>query len=85
MSESEWRDIASAPRDTTDVLLAYRRDDLGSIWPPIVIGYWSPSVNAWVMQGRGCRSYDAEPVGWLPLPAPPTPAAASSTPTGEPT
>lgn len=63
-----WQPIETAPKDGRDILLAYLPDDLGKGWPPVVICYWSKSVEGWVFQNRAARSYSATPVGWRPLP-----------------
>lgn len=93
MSDSEWRPIASAPRDGTEILL----------WVPLkrssggcrVVGKWAtdfegelcgrPYWEGWqdpMAADKICDETEAS--HWLPLPAPPTPAAASGTPTGDP-
>lgn len=66
---TEWKDISTAPRDGTDVLLAAWDDD-GS--------YWNATGSWWIdrfffFQGNG---FDVvmlcfEPTHWMNLPAPP--------------
>lgn len=67
MSESEWRDIASAPKDGTPVLLANARD--GSIrW-----SLWSEDRWRDGQKRVGGQVNMDSPTHWMPLPAPPTP------------
>jgi hypothetical protein len=62
---SEWRDIETAPKDGTVILMA---DGL-----TMFCGIWLKSARGWV---DGCRDDDGELVAWnathwMPLPAPP--------------
>lgn len=62
----DWQDIATAPKDGVEVLLAH--DD-----GRIVIGYWSdePSPDGtWFAQG-GSDNIFPPPIAWMPLPMPP--------------
>lgn len=65
----EWRPIETAPTNGTQVLLCYRREDLGKHWPLVLIAGMD-SQGYWVWQGRASRAYSAKPIGWMPLPAP---------------
>lgn len=77
--DEEWRDIASAPKDGTRVLLwartditpediAYVRDvcELGHVIGA-QIGYWCCDRHQWDKELIG------EPTHWRPLPSPPSP------------
>lgn len=76
---SEWRPIASAPRDGYPVLLYDERADNPK--KTQYIGRFSTDWGWWLTipgDVHWCPSH------WMPLPAaPPTPAAASGTTTGE--
>ena len=81
----EWRDIASAPKDGTMILLWEDRDRVSSVstdrppMPPYVGGWrdgdWYYCLAGWL------RTYDdyfgdsLSPTHWMPLPAPPTDCA----------
>jgi len=68
----EWRDIKSAPRDGTEILVywPYWRADRATI-------AWFESFGGWM--GDCCLSEfhevaspDRQPTHWMPLPLPPT-------------
>lgn len=69
---SDWKDIASAPRDGTQVLLIGRY--------PTLTG-WSDVYHSWAQAPHTpdwathwCRWPHAfEPTHWMPLPDPPSP------------
>lgn len=61
---SEWRPIATAPRDGKEVLLFAR----GSYGPRDVffaVGQWSLQSNDWLW------TFAIRPTHWMPLPEPP--------------
>lgn len=63
MSEG-WRDIGSAPKDGTRVLLVPKFK-----WEPVAIAYWIGAPhNHWSIDGF--KTVDA-PRFWQPLPLPP--------------
>lgn len=72
MEERAWRDISTAPRDGTEVLLY-------GIWsgeisgddptPDLYIG--SCSYEKWVVSGGDYYAAYINPSKWMPLPAPP--------------
>lgn len=61
--DGKWRPIETAPRDGTDVLLAYR-DGTPRL---VVAGWWH---GRWV-QYEYWRTNLPEPFAWQPLPEPP--------------
>lgn len=67
-----WRDIASAPKDGTDILLAAV---IGGVWRQKV-GWWEAMDNAWVtaIMGSGRKAWLQNPTHWQPLP--PSPSSA---------
>lgn len=57
----EWRDIDSAPKDGTEVLVTE------VVYSPFV-AYWSGTFKRWSAEG----SHDyCSPTHWMPLPPPP--------------
>lgn len=60
---SEWRDIASAPKDGTAVLL------LSPKWRNPSVGWWLETFGGW---HSFPGSYGMKPTHWMPLPLPPT-------------
>lgn len=75
MSESEWRPIAGAPRDGYPVLLYDERAKIPA--KARYVGRFSPGWGWLTIPGDVQR----HPSHWCAMP--PTPAAASGTPTGE--
>lgn len=65
---SDWRDIETAPRDGTDVLLA-RHNRMGPM-PPIVAG-WFGSRRMWVAYDAHTKPVEGTVTHWWPLPSPP--------------
>lgn len=65
--DSEWRDISSAPRDGTHVLLYYGPPASGGF----MIGAWlqPPGFEAHWCDGR--PKFGSNPTHWMPLPVPP--------------
>jgi hypothetical protein len=72
-----WQDIATAPKDGTDVLLGWfelpgmkmRR-----------VGFWHDRENAWVDVHRVLHNHDSPPTHWMPLPGPPSPEGTAPPP-----
>lgn len=76
-----WRDIASAPRDRTDIIVAVPSDARGA--PIIGTAYFDPDApdgGSWWWCGTSRQDYfdssiedgnDGPPTHWQPLPAPP--------------
>jgi len=64
----EWRDIATAPRDGTPIILARAG---GGWWPRS--GWWSQTFSQWVVRenDEGATSLLLDPTHWQPLPGPP--------------
>jgi hypothetical protein len=73
---SEWKDISTAPKDGTWVLISG-----GSIWygwsgdtiPTCVVGQFLPTSNSWQFawyDGGFYGEYET-PTHWMPLPPPP--------------
>lgn len=62
MTTMEWRDIATAPKDGTEVILT----DGGSIF----IGRWNTTFCVWVasFDNEALEDY-ARIVSWMPLPS----------------
>ena len=82
----EWQPIATAPRDGTWILLAggginYGWD--GGDAPPCVAGQFTTYLNGGTVDGHwkfawydgGYYGEYEDPTHWMPLPAPPAPAA----------
>jgi len=67
---SDWQPIETAPKDGTNVLLA---------WPYIsrcaIMGYYHPECRQWLEAGAGWTGYSSHypPTHWMPLPALPAP------------
>lgn len=62
---NDWRDISSAPKDGTEILLGTLKDGR---WFHIMSDWWTSRDHgsfwhAW------CR-YDFNPTHWMPLPSP---------------
>jgi hypothetical protein len=78
-ASDQWRDISSAPKDGSDVLLFFPLHGLNHDHnPQVIICYWRenetyPNVSGWVYQGRASRSYSDvyQPTHWQPLPCAP--------------
>lgn len=70
MRPSDWRDMESAPRDGTDVLLE-RRNPYRTL-PPIVAGWHEiePGESGWVAYDQPTTMINGV-TAWMPLPAPP--------------
>jgi len=72
---AEWRDISTAPRDGTTVLLFSNKNGLG--WNITGYGRWEGGddiVSGWVSFGMiepGGNLGLANPTHWMPLPAAP--------------
>lgn len=67
-SASEWRDIASVPKDGTRCILAFHSN-------VVTVGNWlDNSKKSWPWMGWSTMQGPFNPqslVGWMPLPAPP--------------
>ena len=66
----EWRDIETAPKDGTVVLLAGCRKPVAAAWLEDEIDYWHVDDNKrgpFALRGPG-------PTHWMPFPAPPASA-----------
>lgn len=85
INEQKWRDIASAPKDGTAVLLygrhvvdappgASRQVKAGDHWWSIALfDVWRPPEDGgrcWVFAKDGQHTW-SDPTHWLPLPSPP--------------
>lgn len=69
--EQGWRDISSAPRDGTEILVYFPLDGLNKHWARRVPVVWTGSE--WAHTGRsGGYSHAYQPTHWQPLPPPPT-------------
>ena len=67
MCNCEWRDIETAPKDGTVVLLAGCRKPVAAAWLEDEIDYWHVDDNKlgpFALRGPG-------PTHWMPLPKPP--------------
>jgi len=75
LAEPEWRDISTAPKDGTTVLLFSNKNGLG--WNITGYGRWEGGddiVSGWVSFGMiepGGNLGLASPTHWMPLPSPP--------------
>jgi hypothetical protein len=73
-TETEWRDISTAPKDWTDILLYVPSEDDGTGSEGVVKGWYSMKDG-----GFDCwMTYEASdgqifPTHWIPLPKPPIP------------
>jgi hypothetical protein len=73
---SEWRDIETAPKDGTAILLGNRGGAWIGRWRPVYQSGYRPS-NPW---GSLMLNHDhihmgekyEQPTAWMPLPPPPT-------------
>jgi len=65
MTAPAWRDIASAPRDGTEVLV-YRKYPTG--YELMTVARYFAGKDNWE---EGVGLYDIEPSHWMPLPDPP--------------
>jgi hypothetical protein len=72
---TDWRPIATAPKDETFVLLYF--PDMNRPWQAEadgrVIGFWSEKYREWYHSeaaGNSLSEY-AHPTHWMPLPEPP--------------
>lgn len=66
----EWRDISTAPKDGTMLLLYGKQDTSG----PIQVGFFSsngPFSELAGTEGEWFVDLDGDPTHWMPLPAPP--------------
>lgn len=74
---SEWRPIASAPKDGASLLLYGRQTqphpDVDHGPKSFVFtGYWDPIDDGWCSSSSTWQGPFFEPTHWMPLPAPPT-------------
>jgi hypothetical protein len=69
-----WREIESAPKDGSEIVLYFPLEGLSENHPHILICYWSDHQQTWIWQGRAVRSYSLpyQPTFWRPLPSPPS-------------
>lgn len=73
----EWRDIESAPRDATSMLLYGRMHPFkGLKWskPLVFSGYWDEIDEAWCATSSTWEGPFFTPTKWMPLPLPPLPS-----------
>ena len=72
MTETGWRDIASAPKDGSFILL------IGGVYGGLpFVGRWlitefCPAGMPWVSCTTGSRLYEHVPTHWMPLPDSPS-------------
>lgn len=76
LEQEGWRDISTAPKDGTVVLIAR---DMGAPWGFVrAFGYWVShgGISGWVPTGAASNPPGvlglAAPDCWMPLPPPPT-------------
>lgn len=88
---SEWQDIATAPKDGTEIIGIFC-DDYGYQTKPTIYGPWTVAFRSgkWMASWAGCNIIEREsyagtvymeaeldPTHWQPLPSPPTPKLAT--------
>lgn len=66
MSENEWRNIDTAPRDGTQVWLWSERQYSRPVW-----GWYSGALNSWMAHVGDRTDIIKNPTHWMPLPEPP--------------
>jgi hypothetical protein len=66
----EWREIDSAPKDGTPILIA-QGDDLAVAWFDTEYVWLRPG-GAWISDYNRSDTYEYDPTHWLPLPTAPT-------------
>lgn len=64
----QWQPIETAPRDGTEILIAFGCGD-GDVPPPLVCA-WDDKVSGWLLVGLEVEITTAAS-HWMPLPAPP--------------
>ena len=64
--EPEWQPIETAPRDGTELILAYKGVTYSGRW------YVHKSICGWVTDFFDCSDCDFEPTHWQALPQPPS-------------
>lgn len=76
-AKDEWREIESAPRDGTEVLVTGQRTDgrqagtwlrAVAVWDQVDQAWWAKGAPTHITQARAMRT---KPTHWRPLPAPP--------------
>ena len=69
----QWRQIETAPKDGTDIMVYFELPDLSKDWMRSVFVYWSKREERWNYSGRAASGYSKcyEPTHWKPLPPPP--------------
>jgi len=67
VTQSRWRDIATAPKDETAILVVGRRD-FGAGEDHVVVAQWGRMCERWCIVGGDAFVY---PIRWMPLPATP--------------
>jgi hypothetical protein len=66
---SEWRDIETAPRDGTNIIV-YRPNFDGNYIPQVGTDYWMTRGVLEPTWGRSRK--DCQPTHWQPFPSPPS-------------
>jgi len=67
MTEREWQPIETAPKDGTDILVAFPKN-VG--WLQIV-RWWEKKTGFQWVDGYTCKRIWNSPTHWQPLPPPP--------------
>jgi len=65
-TNSHWRDISTAPKDESHILMVGRRDH--TIGEDVVVAQWGRMCERWCIVGGDAFVY---PTHWMPLPAAP--------------
>lgn len=68
---SDWRDIGTAPKDGSDMLLAIHKFNDPAQGQIVVFGYWDHGQWMPVRSGDCDELYP--PTHWMPIPTPPVP------------
>jgi len=65
-----WRDISTAPKDGTEVLLLWHDAETGAA-PMHRVGSWHSREQAWCDTHRVLHNQQSHPTHWTPLPGAP--------------
>ena len=65
-----WRDISTAPKDGTEVLLLWHDAETGAA-PMHRVGSWHSREQAWCDTHRVLHNQQSPPTHWTPLPGAP--------------
>lgn len=56
---SEWKPIASVPRDGTTVLAYFPLEGLGSDWCRVVPVFWDRAHDRWIFASRAASGFSS--------------------------